>query len=89
LLFSPDDLDLKSITAESIFGGNTVKEATEIFESIISGRGSKAQNAVVCANAGLAIATAKQITHKEGFEYAKESLLSGKAKTCLTKLTAL
>ena len=89
LLFSPDDLDLKSITAESIFGGNTVKEATEIFESIISGRGSKAQNAVVCANSGLAIATAKQITHKEGFEYAKESLLSGKAKTCLTKLTAL
>ena len=89
LLFSPDDLDLKSITAESIFGGNTVKEATEIFESIISGRGSKAQNAVVCANAGLAIATAKQITHKEGFEYAKESLLSGRAKTCLTKLTAL
>ena len=89
LLFSPDDLDLKSITAESIFGGNTVKEATEIFESIISGKGSKAQNAVVCANAGLAIATAKQITHKEGFEYAKESLLSGKAKTCLTKLTAL
>ena len=89
LLFSPDDLDLKSITAESIFGGNTVKEATEIFESIISGRGSKAQNAVVCANAGLAIATAKQITHKEGFEYAKESLLSGKAKTCLTKFTAL
>ena len=89
LLFSPDDLDLKSITAESIFGGNTVKEATEIFESIISGRGIKAQNAVVCANAGLAIATAKQITHKEGFEYAKESLLSGKAKTCLTKLTAL
>lgn len=89
LLFSPDDLGVKSITAESIFGGNTVKEATEIFESIISGRGSKAQNAVVCANAGLAIATAKQITHKEGFEYAKESLLSGKAKTCLTKLTAL
>ncbi|MDA9760946.1 anthranilate phosphoribosyltransferase [Flavobacteriaceae bacterium] len=89
LLFSPDDLDIKSITAESIFGGNTVKEATEIFESIISGKGSKAQNAVVCANAGLAIATAKQITHKEGFEYAKESLLSGKAKTCLTKLTAL
>lgn len=43
LLFSPDDLDLKSITAESIFGGNTVKEATEIFESIISGRGSETQ----------------------------------------------
>jgi anthranilate phosphoribosyltransferase len=89
LLFSPNDLDVQSVAATSIFGGNTVKEATKIFESIISGKGTQAQNNVVCANAGLAIATAKQITHKEGFEYAKESLLSGKAKTCLTKLTAL
>lgn len=89
LLFSPNDLDVQPVAATSIFGGNTVKEATKIFESIISGKGTQAQNNVVCANAGLAIATAKQITHKEGFEYAKESLLSGKAKTCLTKLTAL
>jgi anthranilate phosphoribosyltransferase len=37
----------------------------------------------------LAIATAKQITHKEGFEIAKESLFSGKAKTVLTKLINL
>ena len=89
LLFSPNDLDVQPVAATSIFGGNTVKEATKIFESIISGKGTQAQNKVVCANAGLAIATAKQITHKEGFEYARESLLSGKAKTCLTKLTAL
>ncbi len=89
LLFSPNDLDVQPVAATSIFGGNTVKEATKIFESIISGKGTQAQNSVVCANAGLAIATAKQITHKEGFEYARESLLSGKAKTCLTKLTAL
>lgn len=89
LLFSPSDLDVQSIAQTSIFGGNTVQEATKIFDSIISGKGTEAQNNVVCANAGLAIATAKQITHKEGFEYAKESLLSGKAKRCLTKLTAL
>lgn len=89
LLFSPSDLDVQSIAQTSIFGGNTVQEATKIFDSIISGKGTEAQNNVVCANAGLAIATAKQITHKEGFEYAKESLSSGKAKRCLTKLTAL
>lgn len=89
LLFTPSDLDVQSITPTSIFGGNTVQEATKIFDSIISGKGTEAQNNVVCANAGLAIATAKQITHKEGFEHAQESLLSGKAKTCLTKLTAL
>ena len=44
---------------------------------------------MVCANAGLAIATAKQISHKEGFGLAKESLMSGKAKQSLDKLIAL
>ena len=89
LLFSPNDLGLESIVPKTIFGGNTVEEATIIFKSIISGEGTEAQNNVVCANAGLAIATAKQISHKEGFAMAKESLMSGKAKTSLTKLIAL
>jgi len=82
-------LGLESIAPKTIFGGNTVEEATIIFKSIISGEGTEAQNNVVCANAGLAIATAKQISHKEGFAMAKESLMSGKAKTSLTKLIAL
>ena len=43
----------------------------------------------MCANAGLAIATSKQINHKDGFELAKESLLSGKAKQSLDKLIEL
>ena len=54
----------------------------------MDGNVSNAQKNVVCANAGLAIATAKQISHEEGFEQAKESLESGKAKLCLTKLIA-
>jgi len=44
---------------------------------------------VVCANAGLAIATTKQISHQEGFEMAKESLASGHAKASLNKLIEL
>ena len=31
LLFSPNDLDVQPVAATSIFGGNTVKEATKIF----------------------------------------------------------
>ena len=89
LIFSPNSLGLKNITPNAIFGGNTVEEATKIFETIISGNGTEAQNNVVCANAGLAIATAKQISHEDGFEMAKESLLSGKAKKCLTQLIAV
>ena len=89
LMFSPNSLGLKNITPNAIFGGKTVEEATKIFEKIISGNGTEAQNNVVCANAGLAIATAKQISHEDGFEMAKESLLSGKAKKCLTQLIAV
>ena len=88
-LFSPEDLGLVKIKQDAIFGGDTVKDAATIFVDIISGKGTEAQNNVVCANAGLAIATTKQISHKEGFEMAKESLFSGKAKTSLDKLIEL
>ena len=89
VLFSAEDLDLQNNTQEAIFGGNTVADASKIFKTIISGNGTEAQNNVVCTNAGLAISTAKKISHKEGYELAKESLFSGKANVCLTKLIAL
>jgi anthranilate phosphoribosyltransferase len=44
---------------------------------------------VVCANAGIAIATVKGITAKEGFEIAKESLHSGKGLNALRTLQKL
>jgi len=89
ILFSPEDLGVNQIKQEDIFGGNTIKDAAKIFLNIINGKGTEPQNNVVCANAGLAISTAKQINHKEGFELAKESLLSGKAKQSLDKLIEL
>ncbi|APY10115.1 anthranilate phosphoribosyltransferase [Seonamhaeicola sp. S2-3] len=88
-LFSPEDLGLPAVNQEDIFGGNTVEDAAKIFVDIISGNGTQAQNNVVCANAGLAIATTKHLTHKEGFELAKESLFSGKAKQSLDALIEL
>lgn len=88
-LFGPEALGLETISQEAIFGGDTVEEAAGIFKTIIDGQGTEAQNNVVCANAGLAIATTKQISHQDGFEMAKESLLSGKAKQSLNKLIEL
>ncbi|MBV7269924.1 anthranilate phosphoribosyltransferase [Winogradskyella luteola] len=89
ILFEPKDLGLNKIEQNEIFGGNTVQQAARLFIKIINGNGSEAHNNVVCANAGLAIATVKQVSHKEGFELAKESLLSGKAKERLNKLVEL
>ncbi|WP_347924774.1 anthranilate phosphoribosyltransferase [Pontimicrobium sp. SW4] len=88
-MFTPEDLGIKQITQESIYGGNSVEDAAKIFINVISGNGTEAQNNVVCANAGLAIATSKEIDHEQGFELAKESLLSGKAKKSLKALIEL
>ena len=88
-IFSPKDLGISQITRESIFGGSTVEDAAKIFMNVIKGNGTEAQNNVVCANAGLAIATTKQIAHKEGFELAKEALLSGKGLKALQTIQEL
>ena len=88
-LFEPQDLGVDPIAQSDIFGGETVKDAAQLFTRIIDGKGTDAHNNVVCANAGLAIATVKQITHKEGFELAKASLMSGNAKRSLDKLIKL
>ena len=85
----PEDFGVKQIQKEAIYGGDTVEKAAKIFMDVINGKGTEAQNNVVCANAGLAIATTKQIPHKDGFEMAKESLLNGKAKKSLEKLIEL
>jgi len=88
-LFEAHDIGLNQIDASDIYGGTTVKEAAKIFKKIINGKGTEAQNSVVCANAGLAIATVKQISHKEGIAMAEESLKGGFAKSSLEKLIEL
>ena len=85
-LFRPTDLGLNIINQHEIFGGNTIKSSVDIFLKIINGNGTEAQNQVVCANAGLAIATVKNITHLSGYELAKESLNNGNASRSLKKL---
>lgn len=88
-MLSPKDLNLNIVAESAIFGGNSIETSAKIFLKIIAGKGTKAQNNVVCANAGLAIATAKNIDHINGFNLAKESLLEGKAKNSLEKLIEL
>ena len=88
-MFSPEDLGISEITQESIFGGDTVESSAKIFMDVIQGKGTEAQNHVVCANAGLAIATTNNIEHKLGFELAKESLLSGKGLKALLTIQEL
>jgi anthranilate phosphoribosyltransferase len=88
-MLKPEDFGVKQIKQSEIAGGESVEESAQIFLNVLQGRGTEAQNNVVCANAGIAIATVKNLNPKEGFEQAKESLLSGRGLKALKKLQEL
>lgn len=88
-ILNPEDFGIKAVEQSQIAGGETIEESAKIFMDILEGKGSEAQNNVVCANAGIAIATVNGISPKEGFESASESLLSGKGLIALKKLQDL
>ncbi|MFC4632934.1 anthranilate phosphoribosyltransferase [Dokdonia ponticola] len=89
VMLTPSDFGVSAHTQEDIYGGDSVAASAKIFMDVISGKGTAPQNNVVCANAGMAIATVKGLSPKKGFEQAQESLLSGKALEKLKKLQEL
>lgn len=88
-MLTPLDFGVPTLRQEEIAGGDTIQESATIFMNILSGKGTEAQNNVVCANAGMAIATVEGLSPKQGFEKAKESLISGKGLTALKKIQEL
>ena len=88
-VLKPEDFGVRQLLQNEIEGGKTIEESAEIFMNIISGKGTEAQNNVVCANAAMAISTMKGSSPLESFQVAKESLLSKKGLTALNKLQEL
>lgn len=86
---NPEDFGIQKLTPSSIGGGDSVEASAKIFMDVIQGNGTVSQHHVVCANAGMAIATALQISPKDGFEKANESLQNGSAYEALKKLQKL
>ncbi|WP_417429053.1 anthranilate phosphoribosyltransferase [Halpernia sp.] len=86
-IFSPEDLGFQKINPDEILGGNSISESAKIFKSILEGKGTLAQNAVVTANAAIVLeSTQKFGNYNSCLSLAKESLESGKALNCLTHL---
>lgn len=56
-IFSPEELGFQKITADEIKGGESIDQSAEIFLNILNGKGSKAQNNVVIANAAFGISS--------------------------------
>ena len=86
-ILEASDFKLPKVNFEALFGGNTVEEATLIFNKIINGKGTEDQNNVVLVNAGMAIQTYHQhLEFQEAFDLAKESLFDLKAQKSVTIL---
>lgn len=88
-MLKPEDFGVSAIKQSDILGGEGIAESAQIFMNVLQGKGTEAQNNVVCANAGIAIATVKNLSPKEGFDEAKESLLNGNGLKALKKLQEL
>lgn len=89
-IMTPEQLGKRMVMPEDLHGGKTVEEAATIFKKIISGQGSFAQNAVVLANAAMALfSTGVYADYDTAYAAAVESLDSGKAKKVLDTLIGL
>ena len=88
-VLNPIDFGVRQLLQSEIEGGKTIEESAAMFMNIISGKGTEAQNNVVCVNAAMAIATVTKCSPLKGFELAKESLFSGKGLAALNKLQEL
>ena len=89
-IMTPEQLGKRMVSAADLHGGKTPEEAAKIFSAIIKGEGSWAQNAVVLANAAMALhCTGTYQRYDDAYHAAVDSLESGKAYQCLLKLIAL
>ncbi len=86
-IFTPQQLGKRSVSPGDIHGGNSIEEAAAIFLKILKGEGTWSQNAVVIANAAMALQCfEKYKNYDECYSIAVESLESGRALQSLHKL---
>jgi anthranilate phosphoribosyltransferase len=89
-IMSAEELGKRMVNASDIYGGNTVEEAAKLFLKILKVEGSWAQNAVVLANAAMALhSTGAYPRYDDAYAAAVDSLESGRAYEVLKKLIAL
>lgn len=89
-VLSPEYLGRRRVQSEDLSCGGTAEAASDIFRDILEGRGSWSQNAVVLANAAMALqCTGRYASYEDGYAAAVESLDTGRALRCLNTLISL
>lgn len=85
-LFTPEELGFNRIRQSDIYGGETVKEAADIFKNVLNASATQPQMDVVTVNAAFAIQVIEQDKSiAECIEIARDSLYGKKALGALNK----
>jgi anthranilate phosphoribosyltransferase len=86
-ILTPEQLGKRMVQATDIHGGDSVESSARIFLTILNGNGTWAQNAVVLANAAMALfSTGIFSNYDNAYASAVESLESGRARMALQNL---
>jgi anthranilate phosphoribosyltransferase len=87
---TPEDFGMTHLTQSDLYGGTTIPESAAIFMKVLNNTGTKAQQEVVCTNAGMAISCVRrELTLSDSIALAKESLQSGSALKAFNTLIQL
>lgn len=89
-VYTAADLSLDAIRPEDIYGGDTIAEAAAIFDKVLNGEATKAQEDCVVANAAFAIRTLEpNIDLGDAIAEARESIKSGRAAESFGKFVSI
>lgn len=79
-IYSPEELGFTRNSENNLFGGDTIEKAAELFDQVLAGSATKAQNNCVITNAAFAIRVlCPEKPIASCLDEARESLVSGKA----------
>lgn len=86
----PGDLGFEKTLEQDLYGGETIKEASDLFDSILMNKCTRSQKDVVLANSAVAIQVIDPLmTFSDAVGAARESLESGKALDNFRKFVSL
>lgn len=89
-MLTPEDLGFRRFSQQALYGGDTVAEASAIFDHVLSGTATEAQTEAVVANSAYAIATLRSdIDISQAIAMARESIASGRALKAFTTFCSI
>lgn len=89
-LLTPEMIGLKTISQDDLYGGDTVEDASKIFDAVLQGTSTRRQQDCVVANAAFALRTLEpELSLADALATARESIVSGKALDAFRKFVTL